>query len=64
MHHDKRNPAGTSGGVHEEDHLDGLIDPPPLKWSALRYAFWQKEDGSDAEEETQARRDRREAAAG
>src|SRR5688572_30851051 len=41
-----------------------VCDPPPLKWSALRYAFWQKEDGSDAEEETQARRDRSEAAAG
>ena len=29
------------------------FDPPPLKWSALRYGFRAKED-HDAEEETQA----------
>src|SRR5215217_3443112 len=29
------------------------IDPPPLKWSALRYGFGAKED-DDAEEETQS----------
>src|SRR3954468_10934168 len=38
-------------------------DPPPLKWSALRYGFRAKED-HDAEEETQARGDRCEAAPG
>jgi hypothetical protein len=30
-----------------------LSDPPPLKWSALRYGFRAKED-HDAKEETQA----------
>ena len=31
-----------------------VIDPPPLKWSALKYGFMRaKEDGSDVEE-TQA----------
>jgi hypothetical protein len=29
----------------------GVCDPPPLKWSALRYGFRAKED-HDAEEET------------
>src|SRR5215207_11418547 len=38
-------------------------DPPPLKWSALRYGFRAKED-HDAEEETQARGDCCEAAPG
>src|SRR5829696_1375940 len=38
-------------------------DPPPLKWSALRYGFRAKED-HDAEEDTQARGDRCEAAPG
>src|SRR4051794_30936952 len=41
----------------------GAGDPPPLKWSALRYGFRAKED-HDAEEETQARGDRCEAAPG
>src|SRR4051794_37724504 len=41
----------------------GGTDPPPLKWSALRYGFGAKED-HDAEEETQARGDRCEAAPG
>ena len=41
----------------------GSIDPPPLKWSALRYGFRAKED-HDAEEETQARGDCCEAAPG
>src|SRR4051812_35356310 len=36
-------------------------DPPPLKWSALSYGFRAEED-HDAEEETQARGDRCEAA--
>jgi hypothetical protein len=36
------------------DHSDCLLpDPPPLKWSALRYGFRAEED-RDAEEETQA----------
>jgi hypothetical protein len=30
-----------------------IDDPPPLKWSALRYGFRAEED-RDAEEETQA----------
>src|SRR5215207_5092717 len=48
----------------EASSLDyGGIDPPPLKWSALRYGFLAKED-HDAEEETQARGDRCEAAPG
>src|SRR3954471_9984635 len=38
-------------------------DPPPSKWPALRYGFRAKED-HDAEEETQARGDRCEAAPG
>src|SRR4051812_4209219 len=42
---------------------DRGIDPPPSKWSALRYGFRAKED-HDAEEETQARGDRCEAAPG
>src|SRR5829696_5420169 len=41
----------------------GNPDPPPLKWSALRYGFRAKED-HDAEEETQARGDCCEAAPG
>ena len=41
-----------------------MIDTPPLKWSALRYAFWQQGGRTDAEEETQAGRDRGEAASG
>jgi hypothetical protein len=45
-----------------ESVADG--DPPPLKWSALRYAFRQQGGRIDANEETQARRDCREAAAG
>src|SRR4051794_40019310 len=40
-----------------------VIDPPPVKWSALRYGFRAKED-HDAEEETQARGDCCEAAPG
>src|SRR5215203_2149993 len=47
----------ANGGV-----INGT-DPPPLKWSALRYGFRAKED-HDAEEETQARGDRCEAAPG
>src|SRR5205085_2688240 len=38
-------------------------DPPPLKWSDLRYVFDIKED-CNGKEALQARRDRREAAAG
>src|SRR5881396_1991218 len=39
------------------------IDPPPLKWSDLRYVFDIKED-CNGKEALQARRDRREAAPG
>src|SRR4051794_6463391 len=45
------------------ENILSAIDPPPLKWSALRYGFRAKED-HDAEEETQARGDRCEAAPG
>jgi hypothetical protein len=31
----------------------GRVDPPPLKWSALRYAFWQQGGRTNADEETQ-----------
>jgi hypothetical protein len=45
-------------------HSSGLTpDPPPLKWSTLSYGFALKED-RNAEEELQAGRDRRQAAAG
>src|SRR5262249_37047179 len=40
-----------------------IIDPPPLKWSDLRYVFDIKED-CNGKEAIQARRDRREAAPG
>ena len=44
-------------------HGGRALDPPPLKWSALKYGFESlKEDGHG--KTTQARRDRREAAAG
>jgi hypothetical protein len=39
------------------------FDRPPLKWSTQSYGFALKED-RDAEEELQAGRDRRQAAAG
>jgi hypothetical protein len=39
-------------------------DPPPLKWSSLMYGFSPELEDHDADKETQARRDRREAAAG
>src|SRR5690242_14985782 len=43
----------------------GRRDPPRLKWSALRYGSDEpKKDGSHVEEETQARRDRVQAAPG
>src|SRR2546421_9355487 len=38
-------------------------DPPPLKWSDLRYVFDIKED-CNGKEAIQARRDRRQVAAG
>src|SRR5262244_1401050 len=41
----------------------GLGDPPPLKWSDLRYVFDIKED-CNGKEAIQARRGRREAAPG
>jgi hypothetical protein len=53
---------------HSQESLRALakrhaIDPPPLKWSALKYGFESlKEDGLG--KTTQAGRDRREAAAG
>src|SRR6266576_4148601 len=40
-----------------------LSDPPPLKWSDLRYVFDIQED-CNGKEALQARRDRREAAPG
>src|SRR5215207_7791872 len=57
--------AGDPGLGKSQIVLDIIarIDPPPLKWSALRYGFRAKED-HDAEEETQARGDRCEAAPG
>jgi transposase len=39
------------------------LDPPPSKWSTLRYVFGQKED-HHAEEAPQAGRDRRQVEAG
>src|SRR5262249_11207794 len=47
-------------GKHEEFRGD---DPPPLEWSDLRYVFDIKED-CNGKEAIQARRDRREVAAG
>jgi hypothetical protein len=41
----------------------GIRDPPPLKWSALKYGNIPEED-HNAEEETQTRRDRCQVAAG
>src|SRR5215472_13508150 len=29
-------------GVIRRRHLDGGSDPPPMKWSDLRYVFWQQ----------------------
>src|SRR5215204_5015452 len=49
--------------VLARNEKNGRSDPPPLKWSALRYGFRAKED-HDAEEETQARGDCCEAAPG
>ena len=43
--------------------LAAVLDPPPSKWSALKYGNVPEED-HDAEEETQAGRDRRQVAAG
>jgi carbon-monoxide dehydrogenase large subunit len=43
--------------------LKAEVDPPPLKWSTLSYVFAHKED-RNAEEELQAGRDCRQAAAG
>src|SRR5512135_1742919 len=39
------------------------LDPPPLKWSALKYGFANPKEDHNAEEEAQAGRDRRQAAA-
>src|SRR4051812_6439495 len=65
-----RRAGAVSGGEFShwfarsrETNSDCPTDPPPLKWSALRYGFGAKED-HDAEEETQARGDRCEAAPG
>src|SRR2546429_9486262 len=44
-------------------HCQARSDPPPLKWSDLRYVFDIKED-CNGKEALQARRDRREAAPG
>ena len=43
--------------------LEWIADPPPLKWSDLRYVFDIKED-CNGKEAIQARRDRRQVAAG
>jgi DNA-binding Lrp family transcriptional regulator len=48
-------------GILRGFHAD--VDRPPLKWSTVSYVFCSKE-GRDAEEDLQAGRDRREAAAG
>jgi len=47
----------------EAPNFTAETDPPPLKWSTLSYVFARKED-RNAEEELQAGRDRRQAAAG
>ena len=41
----------------------GTVGPPPMKWSDSKYGFAIEED-CNGEEETQARRDRCEVAAG
>ena len=39
---DKAPDAKTIWAFRERLTQAGAIDPPPLKWSALRYAFWQQ----------------------
>jgi hypothetical protein len=39
------------------------LDPPPLKWSDLRYVF-DSQEGHDGKEALQGRRDCRQASAG
>jgi hypothetical protein len=40
-------------------HYKLELDPPPLKWSTLRYAFGHERETANAEEALQAGRDRR-----
>src|SRR4030095_1486873 len=57
---------GSAIGAVSHDNIPMLWDahdPPPLKWSDLRYVFDIKED-CNGKEAIQARRDRREVAAG
>jgi hypothetical protein len=54
--------------AHPDEPADGrawrrALEPPPLKWSILRYGFGPEED-RDATQEAQARGDRRQAAPG
>jgi transposase-like protein len=51
----RRGRMKTAEGMVESaaPQVRDTTDPPPLKWSALRYGFRAKED-HDAEEETQA----------
>ena len=64
-------PSRLSSACSPSSSLDAVghgparkpTDPPPRKWSTLSYGFAHKED-QNAEEELQAGRDRRQAAAG
>ena len=57
--------VGYCFGIRSERRLceEVHLDPPPAKWSTLSYGFAVKED-RNAEEELQAGRDCRQAAAG
>src|SRR6266568_9515294 len=61
----KPTPPGESAvtAIRPHSNLWPQADPPPLKWSDLRYVFDIKED-CNGKEALQARRDRREAAPG
>src|SRR5262245_59681239 len=54
---------GSVAGIVSVIFLIYDRDPPPLKWSDLRYVFDIKED-CNGKEAIQARRDRRQVAAG
>jgi hypothetical protein len=58
---------GETGGVKTSRTLSlqitDRIDPPPLKWSDLRYVF-DSQEGHDGKEALQGRRDCRQASAG
>jgi hypothetical protein len=49
--------------VSMSEAMIAQFDPPPLKWSSLMYGLSPELEDHDAEEETQAGRDRREVAA-